>query len=261
MTELASEPVRVPKMAEMVAARLRRQIITGELAAGDLLPPEATLTEMFGVSRPTLREAFRVLEAESLITIRRGARGGSRVVVPDRSVAARYTGLILEYSGTTLEDVYRARVEIEAPCAAALARSHTDLDVAELRMAIRRQEAIAGDPAESIRAHTDFHGLLVRLSGNKTMTMLSELVEHIIAKANVSQVNLSQAYAQRQPVTHAQVDRRTLRSHRRVVDLIENADPDGAEQFWRTHLAKAQEYVLRGQHAKTVLDLLSTDPY
>jgi DNA-binding FadR family transcriptional regulator len=51
-------------MAELVADRIRRQIIRGEVRAGDALPPETALMESFGVSRPTLREAFRVLEAE-----------------------------------------------------------------------------------------------------------------------------------------------------------------------------------------------------
>jgi DNA-binding FadR family transcriptional regulator len=248
--------VRAPKMAEMVASQLRRRIITGELAEGDSLPSEATLVAQFGVSRPTLREAFRVLESESLITIRRGAHGGGRVMVPDRVVAARYTGLILEYGGTTVEDVYDARVELEAPCAAALARSRTDLDLADLRSALRRHEAMRTDYAEKIRAHVEFHGLLVRLAGNKTMTMLSQLMEHIIATANISQtVNRDKSnMAER-------VDRSAARSHRRVIELIERGDADAAEGFWREHLVRAEEYVLRGQHTRTVLDLLSAEVY
>src|ERR671938_440852 len=108
--------VRVPKTAELVAAELRRQIVRGELKEGDALPPETNLMEQFGVSRPTLREAFRVLESEALITVRRGVQGGARVSAPDPEVAARYAGLILEYRGATLGDVYRAAAVIEPPC-------------------------------------------------------------------------------------------------------------------------------------------------
>ena len=68
-----ASPVRVPKTAELVASQLRRQIVRGDLKEGDALPPESTLMERFGVSRPTLREAFRVLESEALISVRRGA--------------------------------------------------------------------------------------------------------------------------------------------------------------------------------------------
>ena len=87
--------VRVPKAGEMVASQLRRQIVLGELKEGDQLPSESVLMEEFGVSRPTLREAFRILEAESLISVRRGSRGGARVVAPDASVAAPFVGLLL----------------------------------------------------------------------------------------------------------------------------------------------------------------------
>ena len=45
--------------------------------------------ERFGVSRPTLREAFRGLESESLISVRRGAHGGARVHLPNADVAGR----------------------------------------------------------------------------------------------------------------------------------------------------------------------------
>ena len=107
--------VRVPKAGEMVAAQLRRQIVLGELSEGDQLPSESVLMEQFGVSRPTLREAFRILEAEGAITVRRGVRGGARVQVPDISVAARHVGLLLQYRGALLSDVYEVRAVLDRP--------------------------------------------------------------------------------------------------------------------------------------------------
>ena len=93
----------------------------------------ACLLEQFGVSRPTLREAFRVLEAEGLISVRRGAHGGARVHPPNDDVAARYAGLILEHRGTTVADVYQASAILEPPCAALVARKRTPGDLKELR--------------------------------------------------------------------------------------------------------------------------------
>ncbi len=67
-----------------MAAELRRRIVSGELeVGGDPLPSEGKLMSQFGVSRPTLREAFRILESEQLIRVLRGARGGARVLKPD----------------------------------------------------------------------------------------------------------------------------------------------------------------------------------
>src|SRR5829696_7938155 len=88
--------VRAPKTAELIAAHIRGQIVRNELSAGDTLPPETDLMRQFGVSRPTLREAFRILETESLLQVRRGSRGGAQVTAPTLSVAARYVGLLLQ---------------------------------------------------------------------------------------------------------------------------------------------------------------------
>lgn len=74
--------VRPLKMSDQVAGQIRRMIARGELVDGDWLPTEAELIERFGVSRPTLREAFRLLEGDSLVTIRRGPPGGARVTLP-----------------------------------------------------------------------------------------------------------------------------------------------------------------------------------
>src|SRR3954465_11097707 len=138
--------MRLPKMAEPIADQLRKQIVRGELKEGDALPSESELLDRFHVSRPTLREAFRVLESEALITGRRGAHGGARVQVPDIDVAARYAGFILEHRGTTLDDVFHARILIEPPVIGLLALRRTDEDVARLRAALEDHDAAATDP-------------------------------------------------------------------------------------------------------------------
>src|SRR4029450_10781895 len=88
-----------PKAAEVVAAELRRQIVTGRLKPGDKLHPENVLTAEFEISRPTLREALRLLESESLITISRGKHGGARVSSIDLGSAARQVGVFLQLQG------------------------------------------------------------------------------------------------------------------------------------------------------------------
>ena len=95
----ASAAVRSPKTAELVAGTLRRMVVDGQLKEGDFLPNEAELMAHFGVSRPTLREAVRVLESERLVEVRRGSRTGARVRVPGPEIVARPAGLLLELSG------------------------------------------------------------------------------------------------------------------------------------------------------------------
>jgi GntR family transcriptional regulator, transcriptional repressor for pyruvate dehydrogenase complex len=245
----AGRLVRVPKAAELVAADLRRQIIRGELAQGDALPPESDLMARFGVSRPTLREAFRVLESENLITIRRGARGGARVQPPDREVAARYAAFTLEYRGVTLRDVYDARAALEVPSVGKLALARTDADLDVLEAALSGQEAVAQDARESIRLHGDFHTLLVRLAGNQTLTLLNEMLHDIVEVANTSlQPSAGPAVRSARESTN--------KTHRRVVEYLRARDQRRAEDLWRRHLQEAQGYLLGEDVVSTVTDLL-----
>ena len=96
------------KAADVAAAALRRRIILGELQEGDALPHEDVLLDDLGVSKPTLRQAIRILESESLVTVRLGSRGGIHVSVPRIETAAGYAATVLEYRGTTTSDLFSA---------------------------------------------------------------------------------------------------------------------------------------------------------
>ncbi|MBL7496449.1 FadR family transcriptional regulator [Frankia sp. CNm7] len=255
--------VRVPKTAELVAAHLRRQIVRGELVEGDALPPEAVLMEQFGVSRPTLREAFRVLESEALISVRRGAHGGARVHRPDGHVAARYAGLVLEHRHTTVGDVQHARAALETPAVRMLAESPAQPVLGRLRAALAEsataidgrgaiQEGAATDPRASL---SGFHHLLVELAGNQTLTVIDNMLRHILHTA-----------ANHQPTAEGRPDtpwspvsadgHGSLAEHqdvhRHLVELIEGGDPDAAEALWRRHLAESTDR----SSSNVVLDLL-----
>lgn len=121
--QTAPGAVRSPKTAELVARTLRRMVVEGQLQDGDFLPHEAELIAHFGVSRPTLREAVRVLESERLVEVRRGSRTGAKVCVPGPEIVARPAALLLALSGTTLADVMTARTAIEPPAAKMLAET------------------------------------------------------------------------------------------------------------------------------------------
>src|SRR5690349_13917530 len=84
---------KTPKVAETIAGSLRNRIVRGELKEGDALPPEAELMAQFSISRATLREALRILESESLLSVKRGLGGGPRVHLPDRGNVVRHFGL------------------------------------------------------------------------------------------------------------------------------------------------------------------------
>jgi len=240
--------LREPKMADRVATVLRKMFIRGEIAEGTMLPPESELMERFGVSRPTLREAFRVLESESLIEVQRGVRGGARVTRPRRETLARYAGLILEYEGVTLKDVYDARVTLETPMIVELAKNRNAAVIAELEEIVERESKLRPG-SDAVDQLTDFHAAVARLSGNKTLQIISAMLHHIIEKANRSL----------QPTKGDRAEgavRRSAKTHRMVLDLIKAGEAEKAGELWRKHLQKAEEFVLAGSELSTVVDLL-----
>src|SRR3546814_18276473 len=90
----AMSPVRIPKAAEIIAQAIRRRIVLGDLVEGDLLPTEPDLLTQFDVSRPTLREAIRLLDAEGLVRVLRGAKGGVPTCPPQEESAPRRLGFL-----------------------------------------------------------------------------------------------------------------------------------------------------------------------
>jgi GntR family transcriptional repressor for pyruvate dehydrogenase complex len=248
--ETASQRLHVPKMAELIVDRLRRQIVRGELAEGEALPSEHELQERFGVSRPTLREAFRILESESLITVRRGAHGGALVRVPNTDVAARYTAFVLEHRGTTLADLYEARIVIEPAAVGLLAAKRSDEDLAALRQALDEHDAVVDQPQRSIRTHTAFHALLIELTGNRTLDVLAGMIQRIIERANWKHVESDAGSA-----AHVKASSRGHKAHHRVVAFIEASDVGASTDLWRKHLTEARDYLLHAD-VKTVLDLM-----
>jgi GntR family transcriptional regulator, transcriptional repressor for pyruvate dehydrogenase complex len=252
--------VRAPKTAELIASHIRRQIVRGELREKDTLPPELSLMAQFGVSRPTLREAFRILETESLISVRRGSRGGAQVMAPDISVAARYVGLLLQVQGTTIVDVYDARMELEPVCARLLAQSRTEEDLADLRSCIEELRAVvlAGvdkvpDPHAWAQLTFRFHELLMQRAGNKTLAVQGGVLQDIVA----THLNISVARTFRDP-SHRHRFLRTISSYTKLVELVEARDSEGAEKHWRYHMEVAAKSLLRGDlKSKPVVDLFT----
>ena len=132
---------------KQIADELRGLIITGDLDEGDLLGTEAELIERFEASRPSLREALRILEAEGLISVVRGALGGVIVHRPDQRMTARAAALVLQSRSVALADVFEASAVIEPAAARMIATSrHRQRAVAQLRDVIVEQKRSVHDP-------------------------------------------------------------------------------------------------------------------
>lgn len=249
MSEPASvDGVQVPKAAELVAAQLRRQIIMGERAEGELLPPELVLMTELMVSRPTLRQALRILENEGLARIQRGRNGGTRVAKPSPGTAGRYLNNLLLFQGATLDDVHTARLLLE-PAAVAEIAGKLDADaIASLRKALA-DSVDQPDPAAGRRIGSEFHIRLVELTGNRSLTLFARLVSRLL---DVPIERHDAARLKRQEPSRAD---HLLADHARVIDLIEAGAAREAARHWRAHLEAVHAVLKQTVNTSTLLDL------
>jgi DNA-binding FadR family transcriptional regulator len=250
----STDQIRIPKAAELVADTLRRRIITGEYAADELLPSESALMASFNVARTTVRDAVRILESEGLLVVRRGANGGGRVQVPSVAMVADHAAMMLQFRGTTLDDIHAARAMIETPIAGMLAaRSDDKAMIASLREALDAEAAALDDTVQLSRAEGRFHQRLVQLSGSVTIELMSAVANRIIAQQVASDVA---GRAADDAVLGQHRD--AHKAHIRLVDLIAVGAAREAEGLWRRHLEKGLEHLRQSPAAPvSVVDVLS----
>jgi GntR family transcriptional regulator, transcriptional repressor for pyruvate dehydrogenase complex len=214
------------KAHEAVADQIRQWIVDGELAEGQQLMSEDELTEHFGVARPTLREALRVLESQGLLAIRRGRGGGPVVTHPDLERISMALGIVLQLQGTTVGDLDSARQMIEPQIAGQLALCHTEQDLKLIEVAIDAASDAAerNDGMAFGLAAVEVHAALVESSGSITIVTLTRLLQSM----------LRDYYTKNMDVVDQALMRRAVRSYRKFVRLIRDGDAEGAAAHWRS---------------------------
>jgi DNA-binding FadR family transcriptional regulator len=244
---------RNPKAAARIATRLRREIVTGSLHMGEKLLPERILREQFQVSRPTLREAMRMLESESLIRISRGQHGGARVQKLDIEVTARQVGVYLQMEGTTLADVLQARTIIEAPAAGLIAAQRSLAVVERLQecVAEARRAYDRRDPRGQASSQGRFSEILTTHCHNKTISLFATLL-HDIIRRQMTDVAVR---------THMREGGRkmqwlAIRGREKLIELIVAGKAEEAEQFWRVHLEGSARVIQSAFRAQMPIDVL-----
>ncbi len=172
---VAEDPDRPgAKAAESLARQIEAEIIARGWPLGELLGIEADLLVRYGVSRPVLREAVRLLEHHMVASTRRGAGGGLRVTAPDSSAVASAAALYLDYRGVRISQLYAARGTLESRCVELTAARLDEAGIARLRGIA---DAIAGMDAVTLLDHAhDLEAAIAELSGDPVLTLFVEVL-------------------------------------------------------------------------------------
>ncbi|HEY9314856.1 FadR/GntR family transcriptional regulator [Williamsia sp.] len=256
----AGKIVRAPKASEKIADLLRGQIVRGEIATGQMLPPEKTLIQNFGVSRPTLREAFRILESEGLISVVTGSHGGPQARLPGLDVASRHIGQYLQVHGTTLADLLEARSDFETACVRHLANRCPPAGMRALKACVdaNRLRLAQGvdDPkdfATWVGLTGDFHELIAQYCGNTTLAVQVGVLHDVLAAHR--RMGIRQRTEDAEMPSRISYAPRVVAGYQTLVELVEAKDARGAVDHWRRHLEEANEVIYRNRDRNATIDL------
>ncbi len=254
VTEL--QRIRQPRVAEIVAARLREDILSGRIKEGDVLPSQESLFSEFGVSPPALREAIHILETDGLISVRRGNVGGAVVHPPSAERTAHMISMVLQARSATPADVSGALLHLEPICAGMCAAREDRMTevVPYLEAEIELQTEQFDNLSRYVPNARRFHEAVVSRCGNEPMILLIGSLE-LIWSAHESSVWSDEG----DPMEHKTM-RAALRDHQRLLDAIRDGNSARAVRLAQDHLAAARRNTLAVGADKTIEAKLISKP-
>jgi GntR family transcriptional regulator, transcriptional repressor for pyruvate dehydrogenase complex len=161
-------PVPVTRVSDEVAEQIRRLIVTEQLAEGARLPAERDLADRFGVSRPMVSQALRMLALMGLVDIRRGS--GAYVLRRPQDMVTASVSLLLDMHGSVGE-LAQLRLWLETLGATRAAQRGEPGSIAA---ALDRLDGATGSAPAWIAADTLFHAAAVQAAGNTYLTAVYE---------------------------------------------------------------------------------------
>lgn len=211
-----------------VAESIREAIIAGTLSPGDALPTERDLSESFGVSRASVREALRALQAQGLVS-----SSGS----PSRTVVAEGAGrhardamiTLLRLNGVGVDDLMEFRSHLEGGALAAAARRRDPAALADAGAALADMRRPGIDVEAFDEADVRFHVALVRASGNEAMHLVMQVLRETVARHLLD-------FLRAQPDQAATLARLTD-EHAAILAAVERGHATRAAALVRAHIS------------------------
>ena len=225
------KPMTKSKVSLDIMHQVRRAILRGDLQPGDPLPSEKQMTAQFKVSKHTMREALRGLEAMGLLEIKQGAGGGPFVKEIDQGLLNAQLTNFFSFREVSIHNLTEVRLLLEPHLARSAAEQMTPEQVTHLhhlndqcqKILDRGQSIIGGE--EEIA----FHTAIAKSSGNVVLEALLRFVNFYLAELKLA----------RKP--GLDFSRRVLKAHRQIAEAIGQGDGRLAADLMRGHLLEVEQ--------------------
>ena len=220
-------PVRAERVSQLIEGQLKEAIITHHYRAGDKLPSERELADMFSASRSSIREAIRSLERSGFVVVKKGVQGGAFVIKKGNSKPmVDYLRDVMRLRQVSLEEILQARVIIEPEVAAAAAEKATPKDIKLLEEITRDQ--LGGfdseNPVMQFDRNPRFHRIISEITGNQVFIIIMQILSEIHA-FRMNQFKLDEKSMRR--ITH---------QHDGIIEALKKKDKELAFSEMKKHV-------------------------
>ena len=237
-------PVRQARASGEIVSQIERAIFSGELKSGDRLESERELAERFKVSRITVRDALRVLEARGLVFVKVGASGGAFVSETNVDQVAESISTMILLRRMTLSGVAEARTVVEtATCELAAERADAGA-IERIERSVERARGIVREQLPHTEASMDFHVAVADAAGNELLS----------ATVGAYRDLLIQTLYDMRDVRSAKV---TQQAHEEILDAIKSHDPEAARGLMLEHLRDFEKRLRRWLATQGRTDVVS----
>jgi GntR family transcriptional regulator, transcriptional repressor for pyruvate dehydrogenase complex len=220
------EPIDRSGITELVVQRIKELLGRGELKAGSRLPPERELADMLHISRPSLRTALKALSVMGVIHAKPGA--GTYIAKSLPEVFTEPMHFMTLINNTSVEELFEARLIIEAGLAELAAERATESDIGSLTEEVEGMKVTISDPEEFLKHDVRFHQAMARAANNKLMSGVMDTVAQLLF------------HIRRQTVARASDLEEAIEWHEKIIAAMRKHDPKRAKETLSGHLRAAQ---------------------
>jgi DNA-binding FadR family transcriptional regulator len=218
-------PIDVPKASDVLANMLRERILAGDYPEGTALPPERELVEHAQMSRTTVREALRILEAQGFVKIKTGRAGGAFVRLPGEESIANTVGMFIRGRRIRMAPLVETREMIEPLLAQLAARRRTDADIDRMQAANATMATPGTSLEDFLEANIDWHVAVAEASHNELLIAFMFALSRAIYRSTANRRFVDD-----------NVRRETARAHEAVTQAIREQDEAAASRRMSRHL-------------------------
>jgi GntR family transcriptional regulator, transcriptional repressor for pyruvate dehydrogenase complex len=226
--------VDTARASSQIVTQIKDAIRNGQLKVGDRLPSERELAEQLGVSRVTVRDALRVLEARGLLQIRVGAHGGSFVTAPLSDVVSEGLVDLLSLSDLSATEVTETRLILELGAVPLVCERRTSEDLRDLDELCEEGRRALDAGRYTTEASAAFHLRVVTATHNRAVVLMMEAIQDAIVSS------LREAHASEQPVSE-----QGFAEHEQIVEAIKSRDVERAQRIMFEHLNRTAQRLNR----------------